>query len=205
MTQLASGNCLAEAIELRRRAITHAVITLCAAALGAGCMPKTRSEQIKYMLPPRAVELDRLEMLLGDWTIEAEVAMVVMDAPMQATGGSKAVWSLDRRMVVEHVDLDMGPFGTMTGMSIWSWDPSIREYRRWWFGSFGDTFETIATYNEATQTWHLRGKGQKFGHITSGRGTLRRIDDDTLEWTWKEYAFLGMFQIADMKGISRRK
>ena len=190
---------------MRRRTIAQAVITLCTATLGAGCMPKMSFEDIKQMQPPRAVELDRLEMLLGDWITEGEVSMAVMDEVMRTTGTNHAVWSLDRRMVVDHADLDMGPLGKMTGMSIWSWDPSIKKYRMWWFDSFGETSEAIVTYNESTQTWHMKGKGQKYGYKTSGRGTLRRIDDDTLEWTWKEYDAFGIIQLADMKGISRRK
>ena len=63
----------------------------------------------------------------------------------------------------------------------------------------------IATFNEKTRTWHISAKGQKYGFATSGKGTLRQIDDDTLEWTWKEYDRFGLILLADMKGISRRK
>ena len=75
----------------------------------------------------------------------------------------------------------------------------------WWFDSFGETPEAVVTYDEVTQTGHMKGKGQKCGCATTGRGTLRRIDANTLEWTWKEDAFYGLFKMANMKGIGRRK
>ncbi|MCH7802377.1 MAG: cyclic nucleotide-binding domain-containing protein, partial [Chloroflexi bacterium] len=57
--------------------------------------------------------------------------------------------------------------------------------------SFGEISEAVVRSDEASQTWHMRAKGQKYGHATSGRGTLRCIDENTLEWTWNEYDALG--------------
>ena len=190
---------------MRQRVFVHLVMVVWVIAFVSGCMPKMTLESIKQMQPPRPVELDRLEMLLGEWETTGEVRMAVLDEPMRTTGSNIATWALDRRMVVEHASLDMGPLGKMTGMSIWSWDPTIKKYRMWWFDSFGETAEAVVTYDEATETWHMRGTGQKYGYKTSGRGTLRRVDDDTLEWTWKEYDALGLIKFADMKGVSRRK
>lgn len=190
---------------MKKRGFAQFVVAACCIVPVAGCMPKMTIESIKQMQPPRPVELDRLEMLLGDWETEGQVVMSVLDEPMRSTGTNSARWALDKRMLVEHAELDMGPLGKMTGMSIWSWDPTIKKYRMWWFDSFGETSEAVVTYDEASETWHMKAKGKKYGHSTSGRGTIRRIDDDTLEWTWKEYVALGLIKVADMKGTSRRK
>ena len=185
---------------------THALLPWCCLlAAPLGCMPKMTVDQIKQMQPARPVELDRLDMLLGRWETEGQVKLSVLDEPLRTTGTNEAVWSLDRRMLIEHAELNMGALGKLTGMSIWTWDPSRKKYRMWWFDSFGETSEAMVTYNEATETWHMSGTGQKWGYNTRGRGTLRRIDADTLEWTWQEWDRLGLFKLADMKGLSRRQ
>jgi hypothetical protein len=50
----------------------------------------------------------------------------------------------------------------------------------------------------------MKAKGQKYGRRTSGSGTIRRIDDNTFEWTWNEASASGLIRFATMRGISRR-
>ena len=173
--------------------------------LGGGCMPTMTIEEFKASQPPRPVQLDRLDMLLGHWETKGEVRMIGLDEPLHTSGRNTAAWSMDNRVMVDHSDLDMGPMGRMTGMSVWGWDPAIRKYRMWWFDSMGETSQMIVTYDAKRETFFMRGTGQKYGCHTRGKGTIRRIDDDTLEWTWREYDITGLFKMADMKGISRRQ
>ena len=170
-----------------------------------GCMPRMTIESIREMQPQRAPELDRLEMLIGDWETTGEVKMTMLDETIQSSGTNHAEWSLDRRFLIEHADLDMGALGKMTGISIWSWDPRLKKYRMWWFDSLGETSQAIVTYNERTSTFHMKAVGQKYGYKTRGRGTLHHVDDDTIEWTWREWDGTGLFKLADMKGTSKRK
>jgi len=179
--------------------------TLLVTLTSFGCMPKMSVQDIKNMQPTRPTQLDRLEALLGDWETDGEITMAMLDQPLHTTGANSARWTLDRRFLVEQAEINMGELGKVTGMSIWSWDPAIRKYRMWWFDSLGETSEATVTYNEKTKTWHMKASGQKYGSTTAGRGTLKHIDADTLEWTWKEYDPLGLIQFADMKGTSRRK
>jgi len=188
------------------KAGTFALVVLAMVTGGsAGCMPKMSIEQIKAMQPVRPPQLDRLDMLLGKWETSGEVRMTVLDGVLSTSGSNEATWAMDKRFLVDRADLNMGELGAMTGMSIWTWDPTVRKYRMWWFDSFGETSEATASYNETTRTWHMKARGQKYGHATTGKGTLRQIDENTLEWTWKEYAGLGLIKLADMKGISRRQ
>lgn len=170
-----------------------------------GCMPKMSVQDVKAMQPARPADLDRLDALLGEWETTGEVQMAVLDKPLHTTGANSARWTLDKRFLVEQARLNMGELGELTGTSVWSWDPQIKKYRMWWFDSFGETSAATVTYDEKTRTWTMKGSGQKYGHKTLGRGTLRHIDDNTVEWTWKEYDALGLFQLADMKGTSRKK
>ena len=107
-------------------------------------------------------------------------------------------------MLVEHASLDMGPMGPMSGMSIWTFDEGSEKYKMWWFDSFGETSEVIATWNDRRKTWRLKSTGQKYGHSTSGFGTIRLIEDGVLEWTWVEQDALGVITFARMQGTSRR-
>jgi hypothetical protein len=173
--------------------------------LAGGCMPRMTIEEIADMRPPRAPELDRLDRLVGDWDTVGEVRMAVLDETLQTTGRSSAQWMLDKRFLREDAELDMGALGRVTGTSIWSYEPGANKYHMWWFDSLGETSHAVITFNHRTDTWHMRTRGRKYGYATSGRGTLRHVDDDTLEWTWQEFDGTGLFKLADMKGVSRRR
>lgn len=190
---------------MRMRTACLFIATVSALVSTTGCMPKMSVDDLGAMQPPRPKQLDRLDMLLGRWETTGEIRMAMLDEPVKTGGTNDATWALGKRMLIEHADLDMGPMGHMTGMSVWTWDEARGKYRMWWFDSMGEFSEATVTYNERTKTWSMRGKGSKHGFITFGRGTLRQIDDDTLEWTWREYDPLGLFKFADMKGISRRR
>ncbi len=182
-----------------------ALPTGCAAMLLAGCMPTMTCQDIQEMRPPRAPELDRLKMFVGEWETEGEVRIPAVEAILRTVGHNSADWMLDGRMVVEHAELDMGELGKISGMSVWTWDSAIRKYRMFWFDSLGEVSIGTATFDAKTETWHITAKAQKFGYRTIAKGTLRRIDANTIEWTWREYLGLGLFKVADMNGVSRRK
>jgi len=171
----------------------------------AACMPRMTIQDIADMRPPRAAQLDRLERLIGEWETEGEVRMAVLDQPLTATGRSTARWTLDRRFLMEEAELDMGDLGRVSGTSIWSYDAAIGKYRMWWFDSLGETSESVITYDEKSDAFFMRTRGRKYGYATTGRGTLRHVDENTLAWTWKEFDGMGLIELADMKGVSRRR
>lgn len=186
-----------------KRCYAITVIACLSAVFLTGCLPKLSTSDLGQLRPQRPAELDRLEMLLGDWETTGEIRMTVADDVIHTRGHNHAEWSLDRRMFVEHAQLDMGAMGPMSGMSIWTYDEGAKKYRMWWFDSFGETSEAVVKFDEKTSTWHMKATGQKYGYSTSGSGTIRRIDADTLEWTWVERGFK-LLKLAEMKGTSRR-
>lgn len=169
-----------------------------------GCMPKMTVEQIAQYAPNRPPELDRLNMFVGDWQTTGTIELAMLDEPIATSGRNHAEWILDGCVVEDQSDLDMGPFGRVKGKTLWAWDPALGKYRMWWFDTLGETSEVVATFNKRTDTWHMKAKGQKHGWRTSGRGTIRRIDDNTLEWTWNEASASGLVRFAKMRGTSRR-
>lgn len=188
---------------------TPRTIVFCSACLivlpGTGCMPRMTIEDIARLRPPRPSELDRLDRLVGEWETVGEVRMSVLEKPLPTTGRSVARWAHDERFLIEEAVLDMGELGRVSGTSLWTYDARARRYRMWWFDSLGETSRAEITFHERTDTWHMRTRGQKYGYTTTGRGTLRHLDDDTLEWTWREFDATGLIKLADMKGVSRRQ
>jgi len=170
-----------------------------------GCLPKMTPEELGSFERVRPVELERLDMLLGRWETTGEVNMAVLDGVVHTSGTNEAKWSLDRRMVVDQAELDMGPLGKLTGFTIWTWDEAIGKYRMWWFDSMGEFSQGIVTYDESKKQWRIKTSGSKYGYNTSGRGTIRQIDKDTLEWTWREGDGWGLMTFADMHGVSTRR
>lgn len=183
------------------RALCASLIALCCST---ACMPKMSVEQIAAYQPERPAELDQLDMLLGEWETTGTIELAVVDEPITTSGRNKAQWTMDGRVLEDQADLDMGPFGRVTGKTLWTWDPSLQKHRMWWFDSLGETSEVVATFDPRTQTWKMKAKGQKYGRRTSGSGTIRRIDDNTLEWTWNEASASGLITFAKMRGTSRR-
>lgn len=169
-----------------------------------GCIPKMTVEEIRQFQPERPAELDRLDMFLGEWETNGTIEMAMLDEPITTSGRNRAEWTLDRHIVEDHADLDMGPFGRMQGKTLWTYDPAIGKYRMWWFDTLGETSEVVATFDERRDMWRMKARGQKYGRQTSGRGTIRRIDANTLEWTWDEASASGLIRFAKMRGISRR-
>ncbi len=169
-----------------------------------GCIPKMSVEEIREFQPERPAELDRLSMFLGDWETRGTIELAMLDEPIATSGRNHAEWTLDGRAVEDKSELEMGPFGHVKGKTLWAWDAALGKYRMWWFDTLGETSEVVATFNQRTDTWHMKAKGQKYGRHTSGSGTIRRIDENTLEWTWNEASASGLIRFAKMRGTSRR-
>ncbi len=131
--------------------------------------------------------------------------MIGLDDPLIVTGRNHAEWTCDRRVLVDRSTFEMGALGPMAGTNVWSWDPRRQRFRLWWFDSFGESATGHARYDAATRTWHMRTRGTNGWCRILSRGTIRHVNDDTLEWTWRQSDSWGWFTIADMRGTSRRK
>jgi hypothetical protein len=167
-------------------------------------MPKLSVDQIAQYQPEKPPELARLDMFLGEWETIGTIELAMLDEPIATRGRNRAHWALDGYVLADQADLEMGPFGRIRGTTLWTYDPAIGKYRMWWFDTLGETSSVVATFDDRSQTWRMKAAGQKYGRRTSGRGTIRRIDNNTLEWTWDEASGSGLIRFAKMRGISRR-
>jgi len=182
-----------------------ALVSLLLGMTTACSAPPMSLEAMKARMPPRPPELDTLQMLAGDWTTDGHVQFIGMDEPIATTGTSSARWECDRRFLIDRSDYDMGPLGPMKGVSVWGWDPQRKEFAFWWFDGFGESASDTARYDKSAKVWHITTNGQSTRCNVKNRGTIRMVDENTLEWTWEQFSAWGFPKYADMNGVSRRK
>jgi hypothetical protein len=170
-----------------------------------GCMPKMTIEEMKAMRPERPAELSRLDQFVGNWVGKGEAKMAGIETPMTTSGRSEVQWGLDGWMLVEHGTYSMGELGEMNFHSFMTYDIKGRKYRSAWADSMGGYGTGTLRYNEKTDTWHMKAKSTSpFGNST-GKGTVRFVDDRTQEWTWNERAFFGLFKVMEMSGTATKQ
>ncbi len=176
-------------------------------ALASGCQQPKMDMAEMMKPPPRPAELDRLEPFVGKWTGTAEMKMMGSDKPMKSTGASTFAWECDKRALVEHFEGTMGEDAKMTGLNVWTWDASAKKYRNDMFDCFGNAMTFNATYDEASKTWHAKGKHRcpMTGEMLNSEGTMKLIDNNTMEWRWTEWNSWKTKKYMEMSGTSRRE
>lgn len=171
-----------------------------------GCQPNVTSlEAFRESMPPRPPELRRLDALAGAWETEGTVWFIGMDEPTRTTGSSDAVWTCDRRFLLDRSEYDMGPLGPMTGINVWGWDAQRDRFTFSWFDSFGESATGHAHYDERDGTWRIHTRGQSTRCSVKNKGTIRVVDENTLEWSWETWSAWGFPKYAEYRGISRRR
>lgn len=189
---------------IRRRLSGMSVIALLAAA---GCQqgpPKGMSMEDMMKPPPRAAELDRLESLVGNWEGTGECKMGGSNETIATRGSNTVRWDCEKRVLVEHWEGEMGEGNKMRGIGIWTWDPEVKKYRMWWFDNFGGTGEGLATYNDSTRTWTMQAKSKSPMGKTAGKGTVKMVDNNTMNYTWEEWNSWKTQKMMEMNGTSKR-
>lgn len=172
-----------------------------------GChQPKYDLSELAEQEVPRPVELDRLDTFVGNWSGTSKIELACTDETITCKGTSSAKWDLDERFLIERAQMDMGDLGTMEGISLWTWDPGSKKYRTWWFDSWGGASTGTATYDEATKTWHMKGKGVDpwTGKGTAGKGTGTWTDENSMTWTYTEWDSWKLRKNMEMSGTSHR-
>ncbi|MCH7839975.1 MAG: DUF1579 family protein [Planctomycetes bacterium] len=191
-----------------RRMMTGTILATLAMAGLSGCMPKMTMEEMAQMRPERPVELDKLNAWVGTWKASGTVKMMGIDEEITLSGTSQNAWGVDRWCLLEHGEYEMGAMGKMNGLGVWTWDTKAKRFRSNWFDSMGGTGSGTAKYDEMTRTWTMNMRGKGPGGATRGKGYVRFVDDDTMEWAWQEWPawdLLGLFKFMDMKATSTRQ
>lgn len=190
-----------------RRMMTGAIVATLAMAVLPGCMSQMCMEDMAKM-PERPVELDRLNDWVGTWKASGTGKMMGIDEEFTVTGTSQNAWDVDGWYLSEHGEYDMGPMGKMKYLQVWTWDSNAKKFRSYWFDSMGGVGHGTAKCDEKTRTWTMSMRGKGPMGSTRGKGCVKFVDDNTMEWTWQEWPawdLLGLFKFMDMKGTSTRQ
>jgi hypothetical protein len=60
-------------------------------------------------------------------------------------------------------------------------------------------------HDKKANTWTMKGRSYSpFGN-TRGKGKITVVDDNTMEFVWKEYALGGLIKTFEMCGTSKRR
>lgn len=170
-----------------------------------GCMPKMTIEQMKAARPQRPAELDKLNKMVGTWEVTGEARMAGLDEVLETRGTSELKWGGDGWYLIEDNVFTMKGLGEMKAHGTWAYDAKAGKFRTAWLDTMGGIGVGTVWHNEKTDVWHMRAKSHSPFGTTTGKGSHRFIDDNTIEWTWTEYAMGGLFKTMEMKGTSKRK
>jgi len=176
--------------------------------LASGCMPAMNVETMKQMRPPRPAELEHLAALIGQWGTSAETRIVCLDLVLPIKGVTENSWAGDGWCMIERGEYEMGELGTIHEFGVWTWDSAAKNFRTWRCDSFGGTRMGTAKFDEKSRTWTLKAKRHGSWGTSTDRGTIKIVDDNTLEWTWEEWSGwdpLRLFKMAEFRGTSKRK
>jgi len=152
--------------------------------------------------------MDHLGCFLGKWDTKAETKMLCLGRSFDVEGTTDNAWEGDGAYLVERGEYEMGELGKISEIGVWTWDVQAKRFRTWRFDSFGGTRVGTSTFDEASRTWTLRARRHSAWGNTIDRGTIRVVDDQTLEWKWEEWSSwdpLRLFKIAEFTGTSRKK
>ncbi len=176
--------------------------------LFAGCMPAIDAQTLKEMKPPRPAEMKHLAALMGRWETSAETKIPCLNLVLPVKGVTENSLEADGWYMVERGKYDMGEIGDVHEFGVWTWDPARRRFRTWRYDSFGGTRMGTARFDEETKTWKVRSKRKSAWGSSRDRGTIKVVDDNTLEWSWHEWAawdVFHLFKMAEFNGTSKRK
>jgi hypothetical protein len=180
-----------------------------AAAWGVtGCAPKLTMEDMKQMQPQRPVELDRLNAWVGTWHATGTMEIAGMDEPIEFSGTNTTGWDLDGWVLVEHGDFTMADMPPHKGVGVWSYDAKSGKYRSTWSDNGGSTGYGTARYMEKSDTWTMRMRGYGPMGSTVGKGSVKFVDANTMEWSWQEWPawdLFGLFKFMKIKGTSTKQ
>jgi len=170
-----------------------------------GCAPKMTRETLREMKPQRAAELDQLNVFVGTWSGTSECTMAGLDDTLKGNGTTTYRWDLDNNVLVENGAYEIEEMGTMRGMGVMTYDAKRKKFHSSWNDSWGGHGEGWLKRSADGKCWTVKSKSSSSMGDTTGKGTMTFIDNNTVEWSWKEYCMGGMMKCFEMKGTMTRQ
>ena len=188
-----------------RRGFSIALAVMAGVVL-PGCMPKMSLEEMRSMMPERPAELDKLNAFVGKWETTGKASMAMLEeGSVPVTGEGESKWDSSGWFVVGDFEFSMEGFDPMRGHETWTYDMHSKKFRSTWTDSMGSTGIGWATHNEEDNTWKMKATSHGPHGKTMMTGTLKIVDEDTMEWCMTEHAMGGLMKTMEMCGTSTRK
>lgn len=191
-----------------RRVLSVACLCLAGASI-VGCQQKEISMEEAMKPPPRPAELDMLGNWVGNWNGSGDMTMYTKDGPqkMTATYSERIEWIAGSQFLLARSEMNMGEGETMQMAAVFGWDRNEKEFRGWEFMSNGDTSTMEMEYDKEAGHWDMEGRGKNpmTGEPTYSQGTMKMVDDNTIEWQFTMWDSWKLKKIMDGKGTSRKQ
>jgi hypothetical protein len=133
--------------------------------------PTVRSSDAPAATPEQKV-LDRF---LGSW--RSSLVRKVEGNPEEYKGTINFTYTrvLGAQFVQEKTELS----DNTSGMAMFAYDPQKKCYRKWWFGSIGQTAESTGTWDAESKTLRWSFVGESGVTVTT---THHFLDENKFEW-----------------------
>jgi hypothetical protein len=141
--------------------------------------------------------------MVGKWEGSGQCTMEGADKPVTWKGVSTIGWETDGWVLLERMEGDMDG-QKMHALALWSWDPDKKVFNQFWTDNFGGMGHGTAEYDSASQSWKTKGRGKGMMGDTVGEGTMKKVGNDKMEWTYSEWNSWKTAKLFDMTGTSTR-
>ena len=192
-------------IEMNRKKMSYILMLPLTSIVFTGCMPKMTVEEMRAMMPPRPVELDKLNAFIGKWKFTGEAEMAMLDEVLKTSGSGENRWNDDKTFLVGRTTFNMEGLDSMEGHEAWTYDAHTGKYRSTWVDSMGSTGIGESWINDKTNTWYMKAKNHGPFGTTTMKGWVKIIDENNMKWEMSEYMMGGLIKTMEMRGISKRQ
>lgn len=164
----------------------------------------TITDVASAMNTQRPVQLDLLDVFVGQWDWEGEGDIAGLDKPARFSGIRESRWEGDRWYLVTRETGTMEGYGESKTLTVWSYDALANLFRTSYVDSAGTTMIGTAQYDEASSSWTCSTKSHGPTGTTSAEGRIRFPSRDLMEWDWTENDTNSGRQTMYLSGVCRR-
>lgn len=174
-----------------------------------GCQQNETTMQEAMKAPPRPAEMDMLGKWVGTWNGTGEMTMYTKEGPkpMNATYTERIEWICGNQFLLSRSDMNMGEGETMQMAAIFGWNKDEKEVHISEYMSNGDRSRSEMEYDKTAGLWKMEGHGKNpmTGQPTRSEGTMKMIDDNTIEWQFTMWDSWKINKVMEGKGTSKKQ
>jgi uncharacterized protein (TIGR02246 family) len=129
------------------------------------------TDKSKEVIPSHYDQLKALEWMVGDWTDEAENAVVEVDCN----------WTKNKNFITRAFKISIDGQIDFSGMQVIGWDPAAKAIRSWRFDSNGTFSE--GTWQQRSGRWFIRNRGTlPDGRTATMINVMKKVDENSFTW-----------------------